>query len=290
VWVSDLVDVFIAAWGGGEAPEELGTLLADICAQAHADQPDLAFEDRDLVAAIGARCPREEVVAYLGRCRGGDLALARAAGRGDPAAIAALEQAHQRTIKSTCQRFTSATHTAEDLRQLLREKLFVAPAASIQEYAGQGRLDTWIRVTATRLFLDLGKRKDRVREVPATDSGVAEIPHPADLGLEMVKLEYRSAVLAAIEHATSNLDPGDRLVLRQHFVEGLTIDQIAAAIGIHRSTAARRIAKAREQLSTLVREQLAAKLAIAPGKLDEIFGLVVSRLDVSIGKLLATQS
>jgi RNA polymerase sigma-70 factor (ECF subfamily) len=284
--MGDLVDAFTAAWSGGEAPADLATRLAEMCARAHESHPDLVFDDRELVAAIATGCPGSEVIAYLERCHGGELALARAAGRGDAAAISTIEQVHRRTIQAACQRYASATHSLDDLLQLLRERLFVGSDARINEYSGQGQLDSWLRVTATRLFLDLAKRKDRVREMPSDDSAIAALPHPADLGLEYVMLEYRSAVTTAIAHAAHLLPPGDRHLLRQHFVNGLTIDELAVAIGIHRSTAARRIAKAREQLSALVREQLATTLA--PDKLDEIFGLVISRLDVSIGKLLAT--
>ena len=226
----------------------------------------------------------------LDPCRLEELALTSAARRGDPAAIAMIEKAHHRTIKAVCYRFASAVYSVDDLWQLLREKLFAGAEPSIGDYSGRGQLATWLRITAIRLFMDLLRRKDRARELPASDSGIAELPHPSDLGLELVKLEYRSAVRAAIEYAANQLAPGDRHLLRQHFVNGLTIDQIAVAIGIHRSTAARRIARAREHLSALVREQLAGTLAIEHETLDEIFGLVVSRLDVSFRELLATQS
>src|SRR5438270_2415309 len=130
-------------------------------------------------------------------------------------------------------------------------------------------------MTATRLFLDLAKLKDRARELPGSDSGIAALPDPSDLGLELIKLEYRAAVRAAIGQAARQLAPGDRHLLRQHFVAGLTIDQLAVALGIHRATAARRIGKAREQLAAATRDELAAKLAIAPDELSDVFGLVV---------------
>ena len=219
-----------------------------------------------------------------------DLALARAAAAGDASAIAQIEQAHRTTIDTTCRRFQSQAHSVDDLRQLLREKLFTGAAPKIGDYGGQGHLGSWLRVTATRLFLDLGKRKDRARELPGSDSGVAALPDPSDLGLELIKIEYRAAVRAAIEQAAQGLAPGDRHLLRQHFVSGLTIDQLACALGIHRATAARRIAKAREQLAESARVELAHKLAIDPQELSDVFGLVVSRLDVSISKLLASRA
>jgi RNA polymerase sigma-70 factor (ECF subfamily) len=283
----ELQQAFAATWPGGSIPDGVGDRLARLCAEARVAWPALA--EHEFVAAVAARCPRDGALAYLERCRGGELALAIAAGRGDAAAIAAFERAQRPTIDAVCRRFATTASAVDDLRQLLREKLFVGPTPRIADYAGQGQLANWLRVTATRLFIDLGKRKDREREAPASASGIANIPDPADLGLELIKVEYRAAVHAAIATAASRLAPGDRYILRQHFVDGLTIDQLGVALGIHRATAARRIARAREQLIATTRDELAAKLAIAPRELDEMCGLVASRLDVSIGKLLATR-
>jgi RNA polymerase sigma-70 factor (ECF subfamily) len=217
-----------------------------------------------------------------------DLALARAAGAGDASAIAAIERAHHMTIDSLCRRFASTANSADDMRQLLREKLFTGESPGILGFAGQGHLGSWLRVTATRLFLDLGKRKDRARELPARDSGIRTLCDPADLGLELIKQEYRAAVRVAIEEAARELEPSDRHVLRQHFVAGLTIDELAVALGIHRATAARRIVKARERLAASARQGISAKLDISSHELSEMLGLVISRLDVSISRMLAT--
>jgi len=59
-------------------------------------------------------------------------------------------------------------------------------------------------------------------------------------------------------------------------------------LGIHRATAARRIARAREQLVAATRRELVTRLELEDGELDEIIGLVTSRLDISLGALLKT--
>ena len=220
-----------------------------------------------------------------------ELALATAASRGDESAIAELELLARATIDAACRRFASATHTPDDLRQILRERLFVAQPGQrpkIADYAGQGFFENWLRVTAVRIFIDLGKRKDRVREAPAADEDVLAMPEPRDLALDVVKAEYRGAVTAAMHEAARQLEPGDRHLLRQHLVANLSIDQLGAVLGIHRATAARRIARAREQLVVGTRKELATRLALDEVALDEVIGLVMSRLDVSIGALLAS--
>src|SRR5204862_1497770 len=174
--------------------------------------------------------------------------------------------------------------TAEDLRQILRTRLFVADrnkAPKIGDYAGQGFLENWLRVTAVRVFLDLAKRKDRSREaVAADDACVLALPAPSDLALDVVKAEYRGAVTAALREAATRLAPGDRHLLRQHFVGGLSIDQLGAVLGIHRATAARRIARARDQLVAVTRELLAARLDVTPREIDDVVALVASRVSI----------
>ncbi|HEU0031743.1 MAG TPA: sigma-70 family RNA polymerase sigma factor [Kofleriaceae bacterium] len=289
----ELATAFTNAWAGTSgAPATIGDRLVELCAEAHRAYPALAFDDRELATAIGARAPAGDLSGYLERCRAGDLALAMVASRGSTAAIAELERTFRTTIDATCRRFAGPGQSADDLKQILRAKLFVAEkdhAPKIADYAGQGFLDNWLRVTAVRVFLDLAKRKDRVREAPADDEDVLALPEPADLALDVVKAEYRQAVAEAMHRAAQKLEAGDRHLLRQHLVAGLSIDQLGPVLGIHRATVARRIARAKEQLVAETRRELAAKLKLEEHDLDEVLGLVMSRLDVSIAKLLQTR-
>lgn len=314
----ELAAAFAAAWTCDAAlPVGFGARLVELCVEARKVHPTLVAAlgssaeangsggggggaggggggEREgaiaLATAIAIRAPRDAALlgAYLERCHVADLALALAAARGVGVAIAEVERAYRATIDSTCRRFANATHSADDLKQILRTKLFVGETPKIADYAGQGFLENWLRVTAVRVFLDLAKRKDRAREQAALDDDVLALPQPGDLALDVVKAEYREAVTVAMHEAAKRLAPGDRHLLRQHFVAGLSIDQLGAVLGIHRATAARRISRAREQLVAETRTQLAARLRLEAAELDEVFGLVMSRLDVSLSRLFAT--
>jgi RNA polymerase sigma-70 factor (ECF subfamily) len=293
---SELAHAFAAAWSAsspGRAGEsvagDLASRLTDLCAAVHRELPELdgAIDDCELVSTLATRAPDREVIAYLHRCHGAELALAQAASRGHRAAIAAIEDEHRGVLDAICWRFASPAQSAADLRQILREKLYVAPPggrAKLAEYAGQGQLASWLRITAVRVFLDLGKRKDRARESPTADGELA-MPDPSDLSLEVIKAEYRSAVAQAMRDAAGQLELADRHLLHQHFVAGLSIDQLAVALGTHRATAARRVVRARETLVAHTRTLLAARLQLSSEELDEVIGMVLSRLDVSIPRL-----
>jgi RNA polymerase sigma-70 factor (ECF subfamily) len=293
---SELAQAFFAAWGAssperaaGSVADDVANRLVELCAAVHRELPELegAIDDCELVGALATRAPDREVIAYLHRCHAAELALARAASRGHRAAIAAIEHDHRGVMDAICWRFAGPAQSAADLRQILREKLYVAPPggrAKLAEYAGQGELASWLRITAVRLFLDLGKRKDRARESPTADEELA-MPDPGDLSLEVIKAEYRAAVAQAMRDASVQLDLADRHLLHQHFVAGLSIDQLAVALGVHRATAARRVVRAREALVAGTRALLAARLQLSSEELDEVIGMVLSRLDVSIPRL-----
>jgi RNA polymerase sigma-70 factor (ECF subfamily) len=288
---AELHAVFVAAHGRGDASDTgVGSTLVALYEQARRDAPDVAVDPIALTRVIAASVG-DDVDGGLARIRPGELALAIAAGAGSDAAIARLERAYGATLAAVCGRFAGAGHSEDDLRQVLRERLFVGGPdrpGKITEYNGQGSLGGWLRVVATRLFIDLGRGKARVRELPGGDALGDRIAGP-DLALDAVKAEYRAAVAEAMIAAADQLDPGDRHLLRQHLVAGLTIDQLGAVLGIHRATAARRVARARDQLAARTRELVAARLELDTAELAEVCGLVLSRLDLSIRTLLASR-
>lgn len=283
-----------AASAPTQATSELAERLAQACAAARRELAELGdtVDDVALVTALAERAPDGDVLGYLERCHPGQLALAQAASRGHAAAIELLERTHRGVLDAICWRYASPGHSAADLRQILREKLYVAPPGGrpkLAEYGGRGELASWLRITAVRLFLDLDKRKDRARESPTADGELA-MPDPGDLSLEVIKAEYRAAVGEAMRDTAARLDLADRHLLHQHFVAGLSIDELGVALGIHRATAARRVARARGALVDGTRALLAARLQLASEELDEVIGMVLSRLDVSIPRLFAGAS
>lgn len=60
--------------------------------------------------------------------------------------------------------------------------------------------------------------------------------------------------------------------------------------GVHRATAARWLADARAALGDAIRGELAGRLRIAASEVDSIVRLVQSRVDMSLDRLLVTDS
>jgi RNA polymerase sigma-70 factor (ECF subfamily) len=77
------------------------------------------------------------------------------------------------------------------------------------------------------------------------------------------------------------------MILRLHLVERLGIDSIAAICSVHRATAARQIALAKEMLVVRVRLRLVARWQVSDPDLPALRTLVESQLDLSLRRLLA---
>jgi RNA polymerase sigma-70 factor (ECF subfamily) len=212
---------------------------------------------------------------------GADLYLACACAEGDAAALLVFE----RDLMSQVPLFLSRlpAPTVQEVQQLLRERLLVSgpgKRAQIADYAGRGPLAGWLRIAALRAAGNL-RRDGQVREAheelsPATPA------IGADPELAFLKGHYRPAFERAFGEAFQTLTVEERNVLRLHFLDGLNIDRIGALFQVHRATAARWLASARERLMEETRRKAQAALGISPAELDSLLGLVRSQLGVSL--------
>ena len=237
----------------------------------------------------------EEIGRWWDHLRANDLYLACACARGIGGALERFERLYGGEIARTAQRFERPGLPADDLMQLLRAKLFTVPEATrtpparprIASYTGQGFLQNWLRVTTTRTFIDHGRGHPESPEVPIRNELVAVLPEPkGDPELQLLKREHVTHFKASFAEAVAALDSADRLLLKQHLVERLTIDQLGALYHLHRASAARRIAKARDALLVATRIALARRLGLPPERLGSVLELVASRLEASVERLL----
>ncbi len=249
--------------------------------------PGVALPLDRFVAHVEARATDVDETADL---RGADLYLACACAHRVAGALDAFEQAYMRRIPVFLARMRPSAELVDEVRQTLREKLFVgrdgAPGR-IVEYDGKGALASWVRVVAVRTAIDLTRQRGGVIE--ATESR-AEAPNPAssrrDPEMAYIKRGYRQAFDEAFRTAVSRLDADQRQLLHGHFVEGLTLDELAAKLGVHRATIARRIATGREAIAEEARRLLGDKLGATKAEIESIVALMRSRLEVSLVDVL----
>jgi RNA polymerase sigma-70 factor (ECF subfamily) len=270
------------------AADGLAPILAAHLDAGRAAWPDVVVDPERFADHIARRLAPDAGADALVGLRGADLYLARACADGDPVAIAAFEVRYFNEVDIASARMRAARDLAAEVKQWLRHTLFVgddARAPAVADFAGRGDLRGWVRVTAVReLQRLLGKQK---REVAVDDEGFLDALLPAhDPELSYVRERYRQELQEAVKVATAATSARDRALLRYSAFDGLSIDEIGALYGVHRATAARWLASAREGILQRTRAELARRLGMDTPEVDSIIRLVQSRLEVSLERVL----
>jgi RNA polymerase sigma-70 factor (ECF subfamily) len=220
-----------------------------------------------------------------------DLYLACACEAGDPRALAAFEARYIAEVPAFLAGVTREPAAIEEVRQRVRERLFVAaPGArpKIAEYAGRGALASWVRVVVLRVASNL-----RRAERPHADLEIAaetKILPGVDPELATLRARYQPAFDEALRASFAELTPRERTLFRMHFLDGLALDRMAVVFDVHRATVARWIAAARQGLVDRTMARLGAELRLSPTELDSLLAVVRSGLDLSLPALLADQA
>jgi RNA polymerase sigma-70 factor (ECF subfamily) len=273
-----------------EVRDALARLLDLRLQEAEGRWPRLRVDDGRFAASLARFVADDaDVPSALARLHAVDLLLADACLAGDGAALAAFDGEVVEPLDRVLAHMRLSSATVDDVKQLVRTNLLVPDGdrpPRLSEYSGRGDLRSWVGVVATREALSL-LRRDAKTPMPAEDVLVAAASPLTGPELGFLKEHYRDEFRTAFGDALGELAPRDRNVLRHHYVHGLTIDEIGTMYGIHRSNAARRIAKAREQLLTGTRRRLVLGLKVDRREFESIMRLIESRIDVSIQRMLA---
>jgi RNA polymerase sigma-70 factor (ECF subfamily) len=270
------------------SPEAIAPAVEEAVRRARAAWPKLDVDLGGFFAHVGARLPDEgDWAQAIGGLAVEDLYLAFACARNDGAALRAFERELAGELAAAFEKLRIPDARRDDAKQRLWEKLFVGnPSPRILEYSGRGRLRFWFRVTVLRALLDEVRAQKRRHEVQDEDLLLGAASAEANPEIEHLKRVYRREFSTAFEDAVRALSPEERNVLRSTYTESMTIDQIAAAFGIHRATAARRVNAAKESLLRETRRRLSERLSLSSRELDSVFRLIESRLHISVGRLL----
>jgi RNA polymerase sigma-70 factor (ECF subfamily) len=138
-----------------------------------------------------------------------------------------------------------------------------------------------VRVIAIRAAINLKKQDAAVAELGLTP----DEPMTGDPEIDYVKQRYRHAFDEALRDAVAALPPQQRELLRVHFIEGRTLDELATDAGVHRATIARRLVAAREAAAGEALRLLRARLDVAEAELASLAGVMRSQLHLSLSAL-----
>jgi RNA polymerase sigma-70 factor (ECF subfamily) len=268
-----------------ERRDDLAAVCARLVAAARAAHPRVVLDEGRYLAHLAARLPPQRTLDEgLAAVRAEDLYLAAACALGLPAALGSFDRLCLAPLAGTLARLAVAGTGADDLAQLVRVRLMTPDAAGrrrIEDYAGVGSLARWVRTAAVRLALNAGRG---VQEVATEEGALAShLRDERDGELAFLKARYRPAFAAALRESLAALAAPDQNLLRQRYVDGLTLEELGALAGVHRGTALRRLERARQALLGDLRARLHARLKLRTGELESLLRLIASRLDVTLG-------
>ncbi len=291
----ELVAAFVAGLSEGARTrfdDATAAVLAERIATARTAWPgvDVAASDfaRDLARRLGDDASPEA----LASCRTSDVYLACAAVAGDPVAQRKVIELLAREVEFAARETRATADQCAEVRGELHRLLFTAEpkrTAAAASYAGRSALATFLKVMATRELVRTVQRGRR--EVPHEDDQLFALITPgSDPELAILRARYHDGVEGAIRTALGMLEGRSRAVLRYQLVDGWSIDRVGELYGVHRATAARWVATARDELGALIRNEVREKLGITAGEVDSIIRLVQTRLDISFGALADTRA
>jgi RNA polymerase sigma-70 factor (ECF subfamily) len=254
-------------------------LLRKAMAEASTSWPGIATSEEAFASYVDERLVGEGDLDLYGR----ELFLAFACSFGDPIAIRALDAEYLARTEGAVAKVDGARAFVDEVKQTLRIRLLVGPPPRIGQYAATGPLAAWLRVSALRTALDL-RRTVAAQEKTILDM-MAE-PFTSDLpGGSHVEREY---VEKALHTAFATLTARQRNVLRLHYVEALSIDEIGGIYRVHRATAARWLASIRKELFDKVAEDVKRALDFTESDFQSVLKRIQSQLDISLLSVLGT--
>jgi len=289
--VTDLAAAFLEARGEAvEAGDRAALVVAlDVALDAaRTAWPSLQVDPIAWVTTIAALAPTPfERAQPLGAMMAVDHYLAFACGTGDPAAVAACDAILVREAGFAADGTRMHASVRDEATQVIRTQL-LAPRgdrpAAIADYAGRGALRSWLRVSVSRELVRLAKAQNRSE--PLEEHLLADPGFGDDPAMEELKDRYRGELAEAFRAALGELPARERTLLRYQLIDGLTIDEIGSIFRVHRATAARWIAKIRDDLMARTRSIMGAALGVDTAEAASIVRLVQSQLDVSVIKHL----
>ncbi len=266
----------------------LSTTLTKLHDAASAAYADLAIDATTFGAELARRLGRAATPGQLAQVRADHVYLAIACAAGDERAIHHLEDEFLAEVDATAVRLRARSDQTDEVRSHVRRILLVSEAgrpAALRAFSGRGDLRSYLRVIATRELVRVINQARR--EVGVDDLAFLDMLSPAsDPELGYLREHYRADVEAAMRTAIAALAEDTRALLRYSVVHGWSADRIGVLYGVHRATAARRVAAARKELGDAIRAALSARLAISVDEVASIVRLVQSRIDVSLERLL----
>ncbi|MCX4411926.1 RNA polymerase sigma factor SigE [Streptomyces sp. NPDC053741] len=147
---------------------------------------------------------------------------------------------HSARVYRLAYRLTGNQHDAEDLTQ----EVFVRVFRSLSTYT-PGTFEGWLHRITTNLFLDMVRRKQRIRFDSLGDDAAERLPSREPSPQQVFNDTHFDA---DVQQALDTLAPEFRAAVVLCDIEGLSYEEIAATLGVKLGTVRSRIHRGRSHL------------------------------------------
>ncbi len=158
-----------------------------------------------------------------------------------------IVQTHSARVYRLAYRLTGNQHDAEDLTQ----EVFVRVFRSLSTYT-PGTFEGWLHRITTNLFLDMVRRKQRIRFDALAEDAAERLPSREPSPAQHF---HDTHFDADVQQALDTLAPEFRAAVVLCDIEGLSYEEIAATLGVKLGTVRSRIHRGRAHLRSALQHR-----------------------------------
>ena len=173
--------------------------------------------------------------------------------QGDVNAFEKLVTEYEKAVYAIAQRMTGNAEDAADMTQ----ETFIKAYNSLSSFRGDSKFSVWLYRIANNVCLDFLRSKSRRPTVSLStedDDGEETQLDIADESQSPELLLESSLTRDAVRRGLDSLPPDYKQILLLREIQGLSYEEIAAALGIESGTVKSRIFRARKRLCTFLIE------------------------------------
>lgn len=237
---------------------------------------------------LASKVPTLRMAAAFVTLRARELLLMYACVHGDPRALGEFERRYLPQVARTLRRMKWTPQAVEEAKCVLRERLFFPLGdgrALALDYSGRGELGRWLRTVAVRAAFKERERERRHVDLDGHADALTTGNDPEqDLSLHREGAAFADSLLRAL----AALPLRERKLLFRHYYEGMSLEDMARRHRVHRATAARWLAEARESVLKAMRRELSASMTA--GELEAFLRAAVVHPSARFSSVLRTAS
>jgi len=185
-----------------------------------------------------------------------DLALVEQAKTGDREAFRALVVRYQRKVYAVALGIVKDRDLAWDVAQ----EAFIRVHQHIGDFKGEASFSTWVLRIGSHLAIDALRKErtsskddiDEVRDADVHEGGEGILA--TALGNDPQQNALRRELAGKMTQALAQLPEKHRTILVLREVEGLSYEELAERLGIHKGTVMSRLFHARKKMQALLRD------------------------------------